>query len=147
MSRLFLYLLIIILPIIEASVWRLNFDLMLFLVWLLTRSAVGEVKYAFPFWLGIVFDLVLGRVLGLTSLVFLVFAFLWRRYTLHLDLSNRNFMVILLPILSLAFSRFQGQESSLILVFFELALSWFSWPYLAYLLSWEEEGEQLRLRI
>lgn len=147
MITFFLYLFIFFLAIIQSSLLAINFDIIILVVWLLVKSSMEREDLWFPFWLGIIFDLVLIRPLGLASLIFVFLAFLLGIYFKQLDLGKRYFLLIFLPLMSFALAKIFGKSFTIEQALLEIFLGWWLWPVMKYFFEEEVVGRQLKLRI
>lgn len=147
MAVFFLYLFVFIAAVLEASLLPLQWEMMILVVWILAGPPIEEDNLVFPFLLGLIFDLVLARPLGLTSLIFMAVAFFLGIYTKKLDLSKRYFLVIFLPVASFLFSQIMGSNFSIEQAILEIILAWLIWPVIKYFFEEREDGKQLKLRI
>lgn len=146
MLTFFLYLFIFFLAVIQASLLAINFDIIIFVVWLLVRTSTKAEALWFPFWLGIIFDLVLMRPLGLRSLIFITLAFVLGLYLKRLDLRRRYFLLIFLPLTSFCLAKIFGRSLAIEQVLLEIFFGWWLWSLMKYFFE-EEVGRQLKLRI
>lgn len=147
MTTFFLYLLLFVLAIVQASFLAINFDIIILVVWLLVRTATESEDLRFPFWLGIIFDLILVRPLGLASLIFVTLAFVMGVYLKRFDLGKRYFLLIFLPLMSFCLSKIFGKSFTIGQALLEIFLGWWLWPVMKYFFEEEVVGKQLRLRI
>lgn len=147
MLTLLLYLFIFFLAIIQSSLLAINFDIIILVVWLLVRTATEAEDLRFPFWLGIIFDLILVRPLGLASLIFVTLAFVMGVYLKRLDLGKRYFLLIFLPLMSFCLSKIFGKSFTIGQALLEIFLGWWLWPVMKYFFEEEVIGRQLKLRI
>lgn len=144
-DRIFFFLLVLILALGESTVFPFRLVLPSVLSWAVLRPVKSGLFWAFL--TGLILDLVKGQALGLTSLIFLLLVFLLNLYKVKFKAGN---LLYLLPftLLSAWFdSLVRGEVFSFLNLIFTGTFLLLIWLLLNLLITKEEDGLQLELKI